>query len=234
MRPIRTACFFSFCAVLLTAREPFAEDPAWKSKPVAQWSEQDAKELLANSPWAKYIRPQRLHDLSPDQRRDGGNLEAGAGKGVGFAGIGLLGARRQAEALARLNARPAPDPVVVRWESDPVRAAELRAREAAPAANDAFYAVVVYGISLPRRWNLAAELKSVAYLKRNGKKDLKPSRVEIQRREDGLATVVYLFRRSVEITRKDQRVEFVAQLDRLFLAQFFNVEEMLFMGKLEL
>jgi len=49
-----------------------------------------------------------------------------------------------------------------------------------------------------------------------------------------LATVVYLFRRSVEITRKDQRVEFVAQLDRLFLAQFFIVEEMSLGGKLEL
>jgi len=156
------------------------------------------------------------------------------GKGVGLAGIGLLGSRREAEALARLNAKPGPDPVVVRWESDPVRAAELRALETTPAVNDACYAVVVYGIPLPRRWNLAAELKSVAYLKRSGKKDVKPSRVEIQRREDGLATVVYLFRRSVEITRKDQRVEFVAQLDRLFLAQFFNVEEMSLMGKLEL
>jgi hypothetical protein len=234
MRRIPISCFFSFCAVLLVARDSLAEDPAWKSKPIAQWSEQDAKELLKSSPWIKYVRPQRLHDLSPDQRRDGGNMEAGAGKGVGFAGIGLLGSRRQAEALARLNNRPAPDPVVIRWEADPVRAAEQKARETAPAVNDAYYAVVVYGIPLPTRWNLAAELKSVAYLKRGGKKDLKPARVEIQRREKGLATVVYLFRRSAEITRKDQRVEFVAQLDRLFLAQFFNVEEMWLMGKLEL
>jgi hypothetical protein len=58
--------------------------------------------------------------------------------------------------------------------------------------------------------------------------------VKILRREDGLATVTYLFRRSVEITKRDQRVEFVAQLDRLFLAQFFSVEEMSLMGKLEL
>jgi hypothetical protein len=234
MRRTPISCWIAFCAPLLFAGDSFAADPAWKSKPIAQWSEQDAKELLADSPWVKHVRPQRLHDLSPDQRRDGGNLEAGAGKGVGFAGIGLLGARRQAEALARLNAKPAPDPVVIRWESDPVRAAELRAHEAADAGNDAYYAVVVYGIPLPSRWNLAAELKSVAYLKRSGKKNLNPSRVRIQRREDGLATVVYLFRRSVEITRKDQRVEFVAQLDRLFLAQFFNVEEMSFLGKLEL
>jgi hypothetical protein len=48
------------------------------------------------------------------------------------------------------------------------------------------------------------------------------------------ATVVYLFRRSEEITRKDQSVEFVAQMDRLFLEQFFSVNEMWLMGKLEL
>jgi hypothetical protein len=38
----------------------------------------------------------------------------------------------------------------------------------------------------------------------------------------------------VEITRKDQSVEFVAQMDRLFLEQFFSVNEMWLMGKLEL
>jgi hypothetical protein len=201
---------------------------------MAQWSEQDAHELLASSPWVKHVTPQRVRDLSPGERMDGGNLAAGIGKGVGIAGTGLLGARREAAAIQRAHAKPTPDPVAIRWESDPVRAAELKAHETAPAVNDAYYAVVVYGIPLPSRWNLAAELKSVAYLKRSGKKDLKPARVRIERREDGLATVAYLFRRSEEITRKDQRIEFVAQLDRLFLAQFFTVGEMSLMGKLEL
>jgi hypothetical protein len=112
--------------------------------------------------------------------------------------------------------------------------AERQAGENAFAVDDAFYAVAIYGIFLPRRWNLASELKAVAYLKRYNKKDLKPSRVEILRREDGLATVVYLFRRSAEITRRDQSVEFVAQLDRLFVEQFFDVNEMRLMGELEL
>jgi hypothetical protein len=49
-----------------------------------------------------------------------------------------------------------------------------------------------------------------------------------------LATVVYHFRRSVEITLRDRSVEFVAQIDRLFLEQFFNVNEMWLMGVLEL
>jgi len=234
MRRILRSCVLSLSAVLLIARGSRGEDPPWKSKPIAQWTESDAKAVLADSPWVKRVTPQRLRDLSPDERRNGGNMEAGIGKGVGLAGIGLLGPHREAEALKRAHAKPTPDAVVLRWESAPVRAAELRAGESAPTVDDACYAVVVYGISLPHRWNLGSELKGVAYLKRYGKKDLKPSRVEILRGDGDLATVVYLFRRSVEITRKDRNIEFVAQIDRLFLEQFFNVNEMWLMGKLEL
>ena len=59
---------------------------------MAQWNEEDAKAVLADSPWVKHVTPRHLRDLSPDG-------EAGVGKGVGLAGIGLLGARRQAGAV---------------------------------------------------------------------------------------------------------------------------------------
>lgn len=121
---------------------------------MAQWNEEAAQEVLADSPWVQRATPQRLRDLSPDERRNGGNMEAGAGKGVGLAGIGLLGSRREAEALRRAHDKPAPDAVVVRWESAPFRAAELRAGEIAPAEEQAYYAVVVYGIPLSRRRKL--------------------------------------------------------------------------------
>jgi len=218
---IPRSCCFWLCAAALCAQAP-----TWKSKPIAQWTAEDAKAVLADSEWVKHVTPQRLRDLSPDERRASGNMEAGIGEGVGLAGIGRFGARREAIALKHAHLKPTPDPVVVRWESAPVRAAEVKAGQTAPAVDPAFYAVVVYGIPLPRRWNLANELKGIAYLRRYQKKDLKPSRVEILRGEDGLGTVVYLFRRSVEITRRDQSVEFVAQIDRLFLEQFFDVKEM--------
>jgi hypothetical protein len=234
MRRIPRPCKLTLCVALLIGRDAFGDDPAWKSKPTSQWNDQDAKNVLAESPWVKHVTPQHLRDLSPSERRDGGNMEAGIGKGVGLAGTGLLGPRREAEAIDRAHAKPTPAAVVVRWESAPIRAAEGRVGETISAVDDAYYAITVYGVPVPRRWNLARELKTVAYLKRYRKKDLKPSRVEILRGEDGLATVVYLFRRSVEITRKDRSVEFVAQIDRLFLEQFFNVQEMLLLGELEL
>ena len=96
------------------------------------------------------------------------------------------------------------------------------------------YAIAVYDVPTPNRWNLARELKGIAFLKREKKKDLKPSRVEILRGAGGTATVVYLFPRSAEITAKDGRLEFVVQIGRLFVSQFFYTQEMQLQGKLEL
>ncbi|HEV3330742.1 MAG TPA: hypothetical protein VG096_07165 [Bryobacteraceae bacterium] len=235
MRRALITCWLSFSAVLFFARGSFGADPLWQSKPVAQWNEEDAKAVLADSPWVKHFRPEHVRDLSPDERRDGGNMEAGIGRGVGLEGLaGLFSGRREAEAVRRAHDKPPADPVVVRWESAPVRAAETKAGEDAPAVDASYYVLVVYDIPLPRRWNLANELKGVSYLKLGRKKELKPARVEILRGDDGLATVVYLFRRSVEITRQDRYIYFVAQLDRLFLAPLFNVEDMRLAGRLEL
>src|ERR1700683_5572560 len=141
---IRRSCLLFCCAALLFARDSSGGDPEWQSKPIAQWNEEDAKALLADSPWVKHVTPQRLRDLSPDERRNGGNMEAGIGKGVGLAGIGLLGPRREAEALQRAHAKFTPDAVVVRWESAAVRAPELTAGETAPAVDGSCYAIVVY------------------------------------------------------------------------------------------
>jgi hypothetical protein len=60
------------------------------------------------------------------------------------------------------------------------------------------------------------------------------TQTEILRQIDDLATVVYFFPRSVEITRKDGWITFGAQIGRLFVTQPFSVEEMQFRGKLEL
>ena len=224
-------CWLSLAAVLL-----IAADPTWKERPIPQWNEEDAKQVLADSPWVKYVTPQPLRDLSMAERRDSGNWEADGGHGVGIAGTGLLGPRRAAEAIARAHAKPQPGTVVVRWESAlPIRAAEEKTGETgAPTVDRDHYAIVIYDIPTPKKWNLANELKGVAFLKRDKKKDLKPSRVEILRKAGGTATVVYLFPRSVEITAKDGRLEFVAQIGRLFVSQFFDTGDMQLQGKLEL
>jgi len=230
-------CSLPLAAVLLIAADSsWAQDLSWKDKPIRQWNQDDAKQVLTDSPWVKVITPQNVRDLSPDERREGGNMEASVGHGVGLAGIGLLGPRRQAEALERAHYKPTPNAVVVRWESaQPVRAAEQKVGETdIPAVDDDHYAIVVYDILTPKRFNLANELKGISYLKRDNKKDIKPSHVEILRKDDGTATIVYLFPRKVEITKKDLRLLFVAQIGRLFVSQFFYTDQMQLQGQLEL
>ena len=213
-----------------------AQEPAWKGKPVAKWDQEDARQVLNDSPWAKSVAPQWLRDLSPDERRASGDMQAGIGKGVGLAGLGLFGPEREAEAVARAHAKPDIGEILVRWESaGPVRAAEQKLGDTqAPAVDSQYYAIVVYDIPTPKRWNLANELKGIASLKRNNKKDLKPSHVEILRKENGRADVVYLFPRSVEITKKDGNFRFAAQIGRLFVTQVFSTQEMQIRGQLEL
>jgi hypothetical protein len=225
------AALFALAAVLLAAA-----DGSWKDKSISQWTVEDAKQVLTDSPWVKAVTPQNVRDLSPDERRNGGNMEAGVGKGVGLAGLGILGPRRQAEAIARAHYQPTPNAVVVRWASAlPVRSAERKAGETdVPTVDSDHYAIVVYDILAPKRWNLANELKGIAFIKRDTQKDLKPSHVEILRQNDGTATLVYLFPRSKEITKKDGRLEFVAQIGRLFVSQFFYTFEMQIQGQLEL
>jgi hypothetical protein len=80
---------------------------------------------------------------------------------------------------------------------------------------------------------LGAPLQKTAFLKREGKKDVKPSSVEVFQREDGLV-VVYVFPPSAEISRNDKRIEFNALIGRVAVIQYFDPGQMIYQGKLEL
>jgi len=238
MRPIPRLCLIWLASVALL----FGQDPSWKAKSIPQWDDQDAKQILADSPWAKSVKLERVRDLSKFQRRDGGNMSAGVPPYVGSfwfdfsAFAGLFGSNSESPEMALIR-RLQPDlgNVVVRWESAlPVRAAEMKAGEvSAPTWQGDYYAIAVYGVQPPFHWNLANELKGVGYLQRDRKKDLKPSRVQILPNRNGLITAVYLFPRSAGIG-SDSNVRFVAQIGRLFVSQFFFPEDMQFQGKTEL
>ena len=80
----RTKTFFVFLSstVLL-----LAGGPAWQTKPIAQWNENDAKQVLRSSPWVKHAAVSLLFQPSEDQLRAGGNM--GGGKGVGLESLEL-------------------------------------------------------------------------------------------------------------------------------------------------
>jgi hypothetical protein len=234
MRALSRLGLFALASVVVLYGPPLSgDDPAWMDKSIPQWNDQDAKQILADSPWVKIVQPERVRDLSGFERRDGGNWDAGIKPGVGLAGLFTPDIEAMLMELSR--AHETPKKLTVRWESAmPIRAAELKAGEvSAPAWQGDYYAIAVYNVSPPFRWNLANELKDIAFLKRDKKKDVKPSRVEIIRHDGGLATVVYLFARTAEISKKDSNVRFVAQIGRLFVSNFFFPEDMQFQGRPE-
>jgi hypothetical protein len=215
-----------------------AADPSWMSKPIQQWDEEDAKQILTNSPWVRHAKPAILPQLTEDQRREGGQM--GGGKGVGLQGVGGDGVFAPAQNPEAARAKAASgyaDALTVRWESAlPVRVAEVKANEiGAPDWEGEFYAVAVYDVpGLKGGSNELNILKRSALLKREGKKDIKPERVNVLQRANGLAIVVYLFPRTDEITRDDKRVRFSAQIARLYLERDFDTGEMEFQGKMQL
>jgi len=221
--------------LILAAVLLIAADASWKQTPIAQWNEEAAKQVLSDSPWAKSVTPQWVRDLSPNECEQSGDWSGCTGKGVGLAGIGLFGSARQEEALERAHEKPQQRGVVIRWESAlPIRMAEQKAGETnVPMLDSDHYAIAVYDIPTPKRWNLARELKGIAFIKRDKKKDLRPTEVEILRHLDGRATIVYLFPASTEISKREGRLSFQAQIGRLFVSQDFNPAEMQLNDQLE-
>jgi hypothetical protein len=115
----------------------------------------------------------------------------------------------------------------------------LKAREIELSTQGEGYRVAVYGLPIPDAdvrsdpKQLVEPLKKLAALERDGKKNVRPVKVEVFQRADGMV-VVYLFPLSAEITEKDRQVQFAAQIGRIVIAQTFILSEMEFAGRLEL
>lgn len=199
-------------------------DQEWKNKQFPEWTEDDAKELLKDSPWVKTVAATLVkpsgkdgHVSSPIRRKKH---------------------REKSDTTAPANAKP--PMLTLRWESAlPVREAERKARDvtAPKLDDDDHYAIAVYGI--PRAMLkddskiVSNDLKRQAVLKRESKKDTKPSSVEILLRDDG-PVVLYLFPKSAAFDWRDHKIEFDAQMPGLKLTQAFSFDDMTFHGKLEL
>jgi hypothetical protein len=239
----------SFIAFLLIAANIAwsAElDPrtAWRDKPVSEWTAEDAKKILTNSPWSKKVATVLLRLQSEAERRDGGNM--GRPQGVGYDHIEGAKSTTKADGDPIFLPRRSKDGlgaigtvVQLRWETAlPVRLAELKAHVMEPPTleGDGFV-LAVYGV--PGQYfhgapeSLGEPLKKLAALKREGKKDIRPIRVEVFQRDQDLV-VAYVFSQTEEITKSDKFLQFEAQIGRFVVTQVFDVGEMRFQGKLEM
>ena len=233
----------SFWLMFGTAVLAIAADEAWKTKPVAEWDEQDARQVLENSPWSKVVTAGIARRRSESELREGGQM--GQPKGVGYDGVQdkKLPLREElGNPFVPGQPLPSTAPTIrllVRWESAlPVRAAEFKVHEEPPptSASDG-YSIVVYGV--PASFakgdpaSLGKPLREMAALRREGKKDVLPSKVEVFELENSV-TVAYLFPLSAEVSKNDEIVEFSALIGRLEVSQHFLISQMQLQGKLEL
>lgn len=222
-----------------------AADPGWKSKPTPEWTDADARQVLTDSPWAKTARAAIIPLQTEDQRREGGNM--GQAHGIGFDGITDFRAKVDLpksvlDVVTPDKSGPPPAQFItlhLRWESAlPIRIAELKSQTMEPPTLEGEgYNLAVYGVPSahvkgdPK--DLGEPLKKQAVLKREGKKDVRPSTVEVFQLQDGLL-IVYQFPASMEIGKNDRHIEFSAQIGRISILQTFDAGEMQFQGKLEL
>ena len=236
---------FLFPLIVISAMLLMASDPAWKTKPPAAWTADDARQVLRASPWARVIKAGVARRQSEDERREGG--EMGQAKGVGYDNVDPKGSGPKISpniftpAGNQRSARSYPGsmPVMLRWESAlPIRMAELKNQEFDPPTIETDgYHIAVYGMPQgdfkgdPK--HLGDPLKKEAMLKREGRPDVRPSSAEVFQRPDTVV-VVYVFPFSAEITKKDGKIVFYAQIGRIIVNETFDLSEMDFQGKLEL
>jgi hypothetical protein len=206
--------------VLLSAALLMAADP-WQNKPLAAWTAEDAKQVLAKSAWSKPANVAVLPQKGEDQLREGGKM----------------GRVRRPKNDDSLGIVP-PKTLLVRWESSlAIRTAELKAADlGAPDWDGDYYVIAIYDIPgfTGNGKAQAGDLKRSAFLQLEGKKEIKPVRVDLVSQANGLSRAVYLFPRSEAITVADKKVSFTAQLGWLSLTQDFYPPEMQLEGKLEL
>ncbi|HTA45321.1 MAG TPA: hypothetical protein VK789_22895 [Bryobacteraceae bacterium] len=232
-----------------TGAAQITSEPGWRTRQPAQWTEEDAQQILARSPWAREIGGGLAGRKTEDQLREGGQM--GQPQGVGYDGVDPKGSglKLSPEMLnvftgpggddRSLRSRNRGIALKVVWESAlPVRLAELKTHTIEPPTLDGDgYQIAVYGIPGPEfnkdPKQLGDPLREYAALKREGKKDVKPARVEVFQRQDGIV-VVYLFPLSAEISKKDLRVEFDAHIGRIHADHVFDLGQMEILGRLEL
>lgn len=227
----------SIAIVWLAACAVLAAD-FWDEKEFTDWSDRDVQRMVTNSPWAKRITvvfpraPQTaLNDRNPVAGGIGGVGGGGRG-GRGFGGGDGFGPARQSR-------------LVVQWRSAlPMRQAIVRGRIGEGGVLDSAgrqllaqrptgYFIVVAGLPRPFARLDPAALMAEARLERPGKRPILPIEAAAEPEGNG-AVILYLFPRGDAITLADEQVEFVTEIAEASIERTFELEDMVFNGRLEL
>jgi hypothetical protein len=233
---------------LIVATTALAED-FWVKKEYMQWSDEEVKKILTDSPWAKDITvsapmaalgrggPRASVSDSDDAENSGGGGRRGRGGRGGGGGFGADGGGAGREALLTLT---------ISWRSaQPLRKAIVRSRLGTGAAvppeaeqlirnDEQNYVIVVTGVPA----GMAGTLQNPALLDKStiraGKKSPVAARgMDVQPHTQSV-DLIYVFPKTQPIVTDDREVEVVLKLGQIEAKKKFNLKEMVYNGKLEL
>jgi hypothetical protein len=253
---MRRMIVMSLAGMLLATGASLLAEDFWAKKDYMQWSDDEVKKLMTNSPWAKDItvaaplgaiggRGQRpagaASAATPVDVEGTGGGGGGGGRGRGGRGGGGGGAAGEGggtQALLTLN---------ISWRSAlPLRKALVRSRLGAGAADipqgaqelmtkdQDEYVIVVTGVPAGlARVMQNPELLEKSTLRAGKKPPLAAKSIDIQKRTQSL-DLIYVFSKTQPITAEDKEVEVVLKLGQIDAKKKFSLKDMVYSGKLEL
>ncbi len=239
MIPRRTFLFGAGAAPLFAAG-------FWKKKKFPDWTEEEVRQMLSDSPWAKPVRVTVRVDSPPDRGPvtwkdlgipgSGGTPTVPGGSPVG--GIGAPPKKKQVHAA-----------VTIRWASAlPVKQAQMVRKYGAEAQSsfearrflerqESHYIIEVIGLPPILAYRgadfLADQLKRSSMLIPRGKKPILARYVEIPP-FGAYLSITYRFPRTTPIVLADKEVEFFTDAGMVKLKKKFSLPSMLFEGGLAL
>ncbi len=236
--------------VLLAASAAFAQD-FWTKKQFNQWTDEELKEFVSDSPWAKDItmatRPPGggSFDMGAGATGGGGDDSGGGDAGGGGGGGGRRGGGGGG-GRGGAGGAAATMKLVISWQSAlPIKQANVRSKMPGPgevpadakeylAAADAFYIVLIEG--MPQ--NLARQaLADTGKLKKSalkaGKREIPLARISTNPHGRNLDFILF-FDRKEPIQIEDNEVEVNAKLGIFEVKKKFKLKEMVVNGKLEI
>ncbi len=232
---IAASAFESFAILEAASKTDF-----WNQKDPAEWSSEDKKELVTNSPWARYVRADTARSIEarPPENGSASPIPTQTPGGMGGGGGRRTGGR--SGSTANLPAFYG----VVRWESaKPVLTA---LKKDLPKDLEDHYVIGVSGfpISLEEREPQTESgesasarldgLKQVTTLRAKRKDPAQPGIVMRSSDTDGPIILFAFSRDVIAIEPTDKNVEFQTQFGQLDISAKFDPKQMAYRGELAL
>jgi len=216
----------------------------WRKKPADQWTEDDARQVLTDSPWAKSAKVQYI----------GGTGGGGGGSSRIPGGSPIPGGSRYPGGSPVPSGSPIPgggsggtrvlSPVTVRWQSaSAIRLAFAKVGVQNPPglerAEDS-YVIAAYGLREmgpdgidPDDASTLARIRDSARLLVGNKRSVIPDRVRVSQGDQGL-TLVFIFAKEKLGPLTDEKLKLLARVGPAQVTAEFKTKDMKLDGNLDL